>query len=371
MKEKNLKLVINLRHELHQHPEISNEEYWTKNHLIDFLKRYTSLEIVDKGKWFYAFYEGDKSRDNIAFRADFDAVEMEESIEIPWKSKNSCVSHKCGHDGHAASLAGFALEVDQEGSDKNIYFLFQHAEETGDGAKKCVEMLRENKIDEIYAYHNMSGMPFNTINIIYGTAHFASRGMIIKMKGKTSHASEPEKGINPAFTAAKIINQIPKLTSKKNNKGLVLCTVVQIDIGKEAFGISPGEGRLLLTIRSQYEEELIKLQNNIKSIACNEAEKSGLKVDFYDRDVFPETVNHRENVDKAKKVGEIKNFKVNKLKKPFRASEDFGYYTKLIKGAIFYIGNGENYPDIHTSEYDFRDEIIERAVEMFKGLADI
>jgi metal-dependent amidase/aminoacylase/carboxypeptidase family protein len=59
------------------------------------------------------------------------------------------------------------------------------------------------------------------------------------------------------------------------------------------------------------------------------------------------------------------------MKEAFRASEDFGHYTKLTKGAIFYIGNGENYPHIHTYKYDFRDEIIETAVELFKGLAEI
>ena len=128
MEIKNLELIKQLRHELHQHPELSNQEAWTKQYLMDFLKAHTNLEIVDKGLWFYGIYRAGKSKRNIAFRADFDAVPIEETINISYGSKNPGISHKCGHDGHAACLAGFAMEIDQKGADKNIFFLFQHAE---------------------------------------------------------------------------------------------------------------------------------------------------------------------------------------------------------------------------------------------------
>ncbi|RKJ53118.1 M20/M25/M40 family metallo-hydrolase, partial [Butyricicoccus sp. 1XD8-22] len=179
MEQKNLDLALKLRHDLHQNPELSNYETWTKQYLIDFLKSNTSLEIVDKGQWFYAIYRArpGEGKPNIAFRADFDALPIEETIELPWGSKNHGVSHKCGHDGHSASLAGFALEVDQKGADKNIFFLFQHAEETGDGALQCSTFIEEEKIDEIFAYHNTSGYPLKSVNVIDGVAHCASKGM--------------------------------------------------------------------------------------------------------------------------------------------------------------------------------------------------
>ncbi|CAM5209348.1 N-acetyldiaminopimelate deacetylase [Lysinibacillus sphaericus] len=95
-----------------------------KEHLINFLKTYTNLEIVDKGNWFYAIYYAQSATQNIAFRADFDALPMDEVIDLPWASQFPGKAHKCGHDGHAATLAGLALEVDQMGADKNIFFLF-------------------------------------------------------------------------------------------------------------------------------------------------------------------------------------------------------------------------------------------------------
>ena len=371
MKDKNLELVKKLRHELHQYAEPSNHEVWTKQHIIDFLKMHTKLEIVDKGLWFYAIYRAGEGKKNIAYRADFDAVLIPETIDIPYASMNPGVSHKCGHDGHSATLAGFALEIDQDGADKNIFFLFQHAEETGDGAAHCAVFIKENNIEEIFAYHNMSGMELNSINVIDGTSNFASRGMTIHMEGTPSHASQPELGKNPAFAIAKIIDAIPEWTSLENNKGLVLCTVIQVDIGERAFGISASKGDLLLTIRAQYEEELDKLQNNIEWFAKSQANNYKLEVSFSYNDIFPATYNHKESSDKIRLVSKERGFKVVEMEVGFRASEDFGHYLKQTKGSICYIGNGEDYPAIHTNRYDFPDEIIETAVELFKGLAKL
>lgn len=371
MEAKNVELAKQLRHELHEHPELSNEEVWTKKRLIEFLKEHTKLEIIDKDEWFYAVYRSGEGKYNIAFRADYDAIKMEETIDLPYGSKVPGVSHKCGHDGHAASLAGLALEVDQNGADKNVFFLFQPAEETGDGAAKCVSFIKENNIDEIFAFHNMSGMSYKSIIIKDGIVHCASKGMTIHMEGSPSHASEPEKGKNPAFAIAKIIDAIPEFVKPSNNKGMVLCTVIQVDVGERAFGVSASKGDLLLTIRALYEEELNKIQNNLENVAIEQAEKYGLKVSFEFNDYFPETSNHKESADKVRKIAIHKGFEVNEMPEAFRGSEDFGYYTKETKGAIFYIGNGEDYPHLHSHKFDFRDELIEIAVEMFKGLIEI
>ncbi|WP_216829787.1 M20 metallopeptidase family protein [Alkalihalobacterium elongatum] len=370
MEKKNLELTKKLRQELHQHPELSNQEVRTKQRLMDFLKEHTQLEIVDKDQWFYAIYRAGEDKKNIAFRADFDALPIEETIEIPHASTVRGVSHKCGHDGHAACLTGFALEVDQKGADNNIYFLFQHAEETGDGATQCASLIKEHNIDEIFAYHNMSGMALKSVHVIDGTAHCASKGLTIHMEGTPAHASQPEDGVNPAFAIAKIIGSIPEFTASEINRGMVLCTVVQVDIGERAFGVSASKGKLLLTIRAFYEEELVKLQKNLEALSLSLSAQYGLKTSFSYNDTFPETVNHKESSDKIRKVCQNKGFQLVEMTEAFRASEDFGHYLKETKGAICYIGNGEDYPHIHTVQYDFEDEIIETAVELFKGLAE-
>jgi len=367
----NYQKAVALRHELHAHPELSNNEVWTKQHLMEFIKSNTSLDIVDRGDWFYAVYHSPEGKKNIAFRADYDALPMEETIELPYGSKIKGVSHKCGHDGHAATLAGLALELENLGSPNNLFLLFQPGEETGDGAQKCLPFIKENHIDEIYAYHNMSGMEYKSINIIDGIAHCASMGMTIEMTGIPSHASEPEKGRNPAFAIARIIDSIPELTTPGDNRGLVLCTVVQVDIGERAFGVNASRGKLLLTIRALYEDELLKLKNRLENMALEFGKNNGLEVAFSYNDCFPETINHKESSDKIRQAVRAKGLKLNEMSQAFRCSEDFGWYTKYVKGAIFFVGNGEDYPAIHTCQYDFRDGVIEAAVEVFKVLAEV
>ncbi|WP_423190144.1 M20 metallopeptidase family protein [Alkalibacterium sp. f15] len=371
MKQENYRKAVALRHELHQHPELSNEETWTKQRLMDFLKEQTDLEVVDKGNWFYAVYRAGNDRLNIAFRTDFDALPMDEAIELPWASKIPGKAHKCGHDGHAATMIGFALEVDQEGAANNIFFLFQPAEETGDGAIQCVDLIEDEQIDEIYGYHNFSGLPHQAIAAREGTTHFASKGMTIHFEGTPAHASQPEDGQNPALAIAKVVQALPGFTELKEYTGEVLATVIQIALGSEAFGVSPGEGDLKLTIRAYAEKDLDRLQANVETFAKELASQEQLQVAFTYQDEFPETFNHKENVEKVHQAAESLGYEYTELEKAYRGSEDFGHYTKRIKGAFFYIGNGEEYPQIHTSAYDYRDENILRGVEMFKALANM
>lgn len=363
-----LETVTALRHEMHQHPELSCQETWTKKHLMDFMRKHTKLNVVDRGPWFYAFYDSGKDAPSIGFRADFDAIAVDEGIDLPYGSKNPGVSHKCGHDGHCAVLCGLALEVEKNGADRDVYFIFQHAEENGAGAKECAVIIDERKISEVYGQHNMPGYPEGTVAVRAGTMSCASEGMIIHFKGTPAHASLPETGHNPALAIADIVRMIPELIAPGKNKGLILCTVIQIDLGEPAFGVSASEGRLLLTCRGQYEAEMDALSAELEKKARELAKRDGLQVDFAYHDVFPETVNSAEAVDNIVAVCKTLGTPVQIMAEPMRSSEDVGHFFKRTSGAMFFMGSGEKYPPIHTTEYDFLDSLIEPTVEVFKGL---
>lgn len=361
MKTENLNLIKNLRHELHAHPELSMHERETKRRLMNFIEENTRFAVIDCGRWFYAsrYVEGTKG---IAFRADMDALPMDEVINLPYASENPGVAHKCGHDGHCVALCGLALELDKLEINRSVYLIFQHAEETGQGARECANFLRERSISSIYAFHNWSGWPLNSIVIRDGLCQCASAGLTIKFTGKTSHASEPEKGINPAFTIAKIISEIEAMTAR-NKK--ILCTVVNIKVGEKNFGISPGDGELSLTLRAELEDDMRVFRNAVVNLAERLANENSMSVEIIGSDYFPETLSDSRCVKKIINAAEVLGLDVIEMPQAIRASEDFGFYTKQIHGAIFYIGNGENYPAIHTAEYDFNDEILETAVNMF------
>ncbi|MDR0731486.1 MAG: amidohydrolase [Treponema sp.] len=370
MEKKHLELALGLRHELHRHPELSGRETWTKGHLIGFLRRHTSLEITDRGRWFYALYRAGKDRPNIAFRADFDALPIDETIDLPYGSQFPGVAHKCGHDGHSACLAAFALEIDRRGADKNVYFVFQHAEETVEGALECAPLMAEAGISEIFAYHNNPGLPVNSIAIIDGTACCGSTGMIINFKGIPAHASQPEDGRNPSFAVAELIRCIPGFTDPAAYKGIVLCTVIRIDVGKEAFGMSAGEGSLMLTIRSQFDDELAVLRQKIEDQAGEQAARYGLEYSFSFRDSVPATVNHKESADKVRRAAKRLGLTLLEGNAPTRGSEDFGWFLRHTKGAMFGVGAGKDSSPIHTAQFDFNDEIIPTVADIFTALLD-
>lgn len=400
-----LSVITQLRHNLHQHPELSMQEKETMKILQTFLQKNTSLEIHIRDGWFYALKKSSGSLPStvanagpIAFRADMDGLPIPESIRLPYESQNEGISHKCGHDGHCAVLCGLALELDNRNTDRDVYLIFQPGEEIGAGAKRCAELIREKGITEIYAMHNLGGYPEGSLVYRRGLTQPASEGLRIRLTGKTSHASAPEKGNNPAGAVASIVQYALRAADSAENSAhgisepssqtpehdfmtafksgaqdspMRLCTITGIRLGDGDFGISPGEGEICMTLRAEIEEEMLAMEQSIISFASQVSAGAGLQMTYSSHDYFPETRNHDDCLDRVLDAAQENKVPAISMRELWRASEDFGHYLKICPGAMFYIGNGEDYPPLHTAEYDFNDRIIETSVNMFMRIAGI
>ncbi|HPX70355.1 MAG TPA: amidohydrolase [Bacillota bacterium] len=371
MDPKIYELAVQLRHELHQHPELSGEEFWTKARLIRFLKENTSLEIVDKGRWFYAAYRGGGTQSPVAFRADFDALPFPDNIDAPYASIFPGKGHKCGHDGHAATLAAFAMELERNRVTRDVYLIFQHAEETGAGAKECADFIPETGVKEIYAYHNDNEGEKGTVKIFRDFYACASMGMNIMMKGVPTHASTPEKGRNPALPIARLAAKLPEIADQSRFETLVMATIVEINVGDHAFGISPENGRLGVTLRAVRGEDMERLRDEIIACAEEEAEAAGVEVSFSYEDIFPDTVGDEKHAEKVRQAAVVNELPYFYADAPNRGSEDFGWFLKQCPGTMFDISCGADTPPLHSNEYDFNDEIIPDAVAMFLTLVEL
>ena len=364
MQSENLQKIVELRHFLHRNAELSLHEAETGRILRDFLRRNTSLEIVERDGWFYAVKQGAKAADTadtadaIAFRADMDALPIQEGIDLPYASEHPGVSHKCGHDGHCAALCGMALELEHRRTDRPVYFIFQKAEEIGAGGAPAAELIGEKGIREIYAFHNLSGYPEKSVVYRRGLTQPASEGMKILFFGRQSHASAPEDGLNPAQVIAETVLHIGELLSKEH-RGMVLCTITGIEAGSGDFGISAGEGSISVTLRASEEAELLEMEEEIRAFAQAMAASQGIRTEFRISDRFPETRNSDAGIDRVLAAAK-------QLGVPCVPME---HYLKKCGGAMFYIGNGEGWPALHTVEYDFNDRVLETAVDLFVELA--
>lgn len=361
---------VELRRELHAHPELSGEEVWTKARLMDFLQTNTKLELRDRGRYFYAVYhtekpEGEK-RPGVAIRADFDALPMSDGIAAPWCSKVPGVAHKCGHDGHAAALCALGCAVEELRPDRDVYLVFQFGEETGIGAIEAKDAICENAADisETYAWHNTSGIEKHGIYVVYGVSNCASMGLEIAMTGSPTHASAPEAGKNPGYALAKLALDSRKMAASPTYQGLVMATLIQLAVGEEAYGIAAHEGVLRLTIRGENEAEMQDLKEKLEAAAREMAEAEGLSVRFHYTDVFPETRNDDAHVEKVCEAAWKLGLPLTVSHTAGRGSEDYGYFLKEKPGALFYVSAGVEAPGPHTQSFDFDDDLIETAVAM-------
>lgn len=349
-----LETLIQLRHALHCCPEISGNELHTKALLMDFLKTHTTLEIHPCGAGFYAAHrETAPLKGAIALRADYDALAL----------PDGSAAHLCGHDGHAAALCGAAMMTEGKTFGRNIFFLFQPAEETGGGAAGCLELLRKETVSEIYGAHNLPGWPLGQIVTRPGTFACASRGLTLHFKGAPTHAAYPENGISPAPAVGQLLCRLPELSAPTRYAGMTLCTVIGVSMGEKAFGAAAEAAEVWLTLRAEHDRDLEELHRHILASSQELAASHGLAFSWEVQDVFPATEN---DAACARKILDCCCGAV--LDTPMRWSEDFGHYLNHCPGAFFGIGAGEDHPPLHTRDYEYPDALLAPTMEAFQKL---
>ena len=362
-----IKEIIEFRKVLHRNPELSGKEKNTSLRIIHFIKQYNPDKIIENigGHGVIAVFKGETSGKKIMFRADIDALPIHEESILEYRSINKNSAHLCGHDGHTAILVNLIRLFSKNRPSKgDVIFLFQPSEENGEGAKKVLEDIHFETPDFIFAIHNLPGFTENHFILKQGTFASASKGMIIKLSGKTSHAAEPEKGISPALAMAELVTFFTDLNSMDNLfSDFVLTTVVHARLGEIAFGITPGYAEVMITIRSFSDsdmKELIKY-SELKVTGISQKYKIQSEISFVDE--FPATVNNPECISQLISLCNENNFQYKILENPFKWSEDFGQFTSVIPGAMIGIGSGDNHPNLHNPLYDFPDSIIPLASE--------
>ena len=351
-----LEKVVRLRQALHACPELSGHEEKTKLLLKRFLQENTTLELNDCGAGFYAAHiETKRDLPGIALRADYDALPL----------PNGGAAHLCGHDGHAAVLCGVALILSNMKVGRNVFLLFQPAEETGEGAQSCLELFDLENVGEIYGAHDLPGFPFGEITTREGTFACASQGVTLELLGKSTHAAYPELGISPANTVGRLLSELPGLVPESKDGKLLLCTVIGAQLGEKAFGMAASNAEVWLTMRAERDEDLSDMHRSISGRAQALASEAGLKFQQEVQDVFPATVNDRLC---AERVLTACHGKV--LEQPMRWSEDFGHYLKRCKGAFFGIGAGAEQPPLHNTGYDYPDSLLLPSIDAFLNILE-
>ncbi len=366
--------IISIRKTLHQKPELSREEAETSAFVVDFFSNLTSFTLIQNlGYHSLVAYRKFGNGPKIAFRAELDALPINEESDLDYRSKSPGKSHLCGHDGHMSILLALAKELN-DNNPKNgaVYFIFQSAEETGEGAAAMVENeeFQNLNIDICYALHNIPGLKMGSVHSKVGSFACASVGLTIKIIGKTAHAAHPEDAVNPLDIAMELWSEISALPKHEKVIDFALVTSIGLNSGDKNFGTSPANAELMLTMRAARTSDLKFMQNFCEDLASQFSSKykALIKLDF--QEYFPATEN-------ADLLDNLTNSCVNagvdfgKLEKPFRWSEDFAHFSKCFPTLMFGLGSGLNQPALHAPDFDFPDELIETGKSVFYELYNI
>ena len=367
--------LTEFRQKLHRHPELSGEEVETARTIISALKLISPTKIVTKigGHGVAAIFDSGISGPTVLFRAELDALPIEECNNIDWRSLIAGKSHACGHDGHMTILLALGRMIARNPVAKGrIILMFQPSEETGSGAKAVIEDPKYDQIqaDWAFAIHTKPGSPFGYVATCPGLINCASLGLKIKLKGKTAHAANPEDGTPPTQAIAKLITALEALgPGGELNDNFQLTTITHIQIGEPTFGVAPSDGIIYITIRAAKDELLIKIEASARNLALLIAKEYGLKVEFILSDVFSTSINNQDAYEVAVNAMNAIGVSNGNLGLPMKASEDFGVFGWSAKAAMLCLGPGEKYPALHNPNYDFPDSLIPIGSAIFERIA--
>jgi len=367
--------LIAFRKQLHSNPEVSGQEFETAQLVTPALKTYDPDETIDGlgGTGVLARYIHPQEGPTLMFRAELDALPIQEENEFEHKSQRMGVSHKCGHDGHMTILLGLANRLSQSAKVRGrTLLLFQPAEETGEGAQSvlCDSRMHTVEPDLAFALHNLPGYPLGTVVLRKGAFTASVKSLIIKLDGKTSHAAEPEHGVNPALAIAEIMQSVlsynePDIASEQ----FAIITPVHIRMGEIAYGVSAGHGEIHLTIRTFSPEVMKQLSNRILDLVKDKAEEHQLKLTTSWTNEFKANFNDDQAIQLIEKAAEQLGLAVTYRDHPLNWGEDFGAFTQSFSGAMFGLGSGMNHPALHNPDFDFPDALIEIGVNIFHTIA--
>jgi amidohydrolase len=362
-----------LRHLLHQNPELSGHEKKTVKIISDFIKTHSDFQLYYPPKGGLIAYRTDNSAGkNLLFRADIDGVKINEPKGLTYASLKKNISHKCGHEGHSAILAGLAASLKgKKSKHKTLIFVFQPAEETGKGAKiLCQDHFFKNcKPDVAFGLHNIPGYNLGEIILRPNVFALASTGIEIKLEGVCTHASTPHLGNSPEVVLADLIKMLPLKYGQANP--FTMLTITHAVLGNRTFGITPVEARLCFTLRSKDTSFLNKCIDEISDLAQGMAKKNNLTWSLKKFEPFPAIKNSPEAVELVKKSAERLKMTIIEKKEPFSFSDDFAYFTDLFGGAFFGLGSGKESKPLHHPQYDFCDKLIKPGIRILLEIINL
>lgn len=363
--------LISIRRELHQIPELAFLEHRTRDFILNRLKEMQDLKIHEFAGSTGLLVEYSRGEGPYRlFRADMDALPVTEGTGCGFSSRHQGLMHACGHDVHMTVLLGLIESVLNDRLERNLLFLFQPAEEGQGGAESVLAegLIQSFTVDKAYALHVGSGKPVGEISSRAGVFFGIPQEFDVRFLGRSAHAAFPEQGVNALQAGMEFLRLMEDGIQNLAQQERVIFHAGKMQAGTvrnvvpDLCVIEGTQRSLKKGIRDKINELI--LENSAKAAARTGAE---YEVDFLC--TYDPVVNDAGMVDDLKRVcGEL-NLDYREAETAL-TGEDFGFFTSLYPGLLFWLGSGCDYP-LHSDRFLADEACIPVGVKVFRALAEL
>lgn len=360
-----LPILTKARRDLHQIPEEGHAEFQTQAYLLDFLSTLEpdTLEPL-AGTGAKAVFVAKKPRRVTAFRADMDALPVLEATGLPFASLHPGAMHACGHDAHMAAALALAAYVAQhrQALEETVVFLFQPAEEGGNGAAAMLEAgaLQNPQVNRIFGFHVFPGLPAGALGVREGPLMARATGFNLTIRGKSAHGAKPHLGRDAIVAAAELITMLQTLVSRRVDP----MENAVLTIGKIAGGtrrnIICEEATLECTLRTFTDETYQSIITGIHAMRQALEQAFDVGTEYEQVQDYYAVVNNEALAEEYCSLAGDAAIPVERQ----CISEDFSFYQREVSGLFVLAGVGETVTALHTPTMFFEEEALLPAIEM-------
>ncbi len=364
-----------IRRYIHAHPELSFNE---KNTAAFIQSKLHEIGIGSEGgiaaTGVVARLPGNAVNGPVvALRADMDALPITEETGLSFSSIYPGIMHACGHDGHVAMLLGGAALLAQRDLPGEVRFIFQPAEEHGNGAQHIIDAGVLDGVGAIFAGHVDTHYPVGVITIDEGIVCAWADPFCISLQGRSGHAARPHEAVDTVVAAANLILSLQTLVSRgvDPNRSAVV-TIGSIEAGT-AQNIIAQEAVLMGTVRSTHNQTREKTLEGLNRVVDSIGQMHGVDTQLNFHDVIPAVNNDKLAVESGRvAAAKVRGISATKSQgAPSLGAEDFAFYQQIVPGCIVRFGaalqNGAGVS--HSRTFDFNEDVLAIGASWYAAVA--
>ena len=358
--------IIETRRDLHKHPELSFKEFRTSKIVSEKLEKFGFEVQTNIGKTgVIGVLKGKHKGKTIAMRADMDALPIQETSDVPYKSINDGIMHACGHDAHVAILLGAAEILSKKINqiNGNIKFIFQPAEEGFGGAQYMIDDGAIDDVDEIYGLHVWNYQKAGTVGIKSGPVMAAADKFTVSIKGIGGHGAAPQGTVDATIVASYLIQSLQTIVSRNVNPlESTVITIGQINGGNN-FNIIADKIILKGTARAYTQKNRDLIKKRMHEMCKGVGQTFGAKIQLNYKDGYPPVINDNNITNNVKKAAN--KIIPEGIVSPYLSmgGEDFSYFANKVPGCFFFLGSLPDGREMmstpqHCSHYDIDEDVM-------------